>query len=205
MTSSHGPTPDGEVPEKPGTASRWALYMPAALGQPRPIGLEVRPAKRSDCAAIASIEGSRDGVAVDRAERRCEEQTIDPETLLLVAAVDGRVVGFARAGRVRGPSNPPPEAIPDGWYLQGVVVLDAWRRRGIGLALTDARLAWIARRAPVAYYFANARNRASLDLHASAGFVEVTRHFLAPGVSFEGGEGVLCRIDLSEAHLAAES
>lgn len=197
MTGPSSATQDCEVPEKQGIASQWATYRPRALAQPRPVGLEIRPAKATECAVVAEIEASRDGVDVDRAQRRCEAQATDPEVLLLVASVDGQIVGFARASRVRGPSNPPPETIPDGWYLQGVIVLDAWRRRGVGHALTDARLDWIAHRADAAYYFANARNRSSLDLHAAIGFVEVTRRFSIPGVTFEGGEGVLCRIDLS--------
>ncbi len=41
--------------------------------------------------------------------------------------------------------------------------------------------------------FANARNRASIALHAAFGFEEVTRDFEVPGVTFEGGVGVLFR------------
>jgi ribosomal protein S18 acetylase RimI-like enzyme len=186
-----------DEPEHPEVASRWAAYRPDERGRRRPRDLEVRPARRHECVAIAAIEARRDGVDVTRVRQRCEDQVADPETLLLVALVERQVVAFARAGHLRQPPEAPSDAIPDGWYLLGVVVVDAWRRRGIGRALTDQRLAWIARRANAAYYFANARNQASLELHAAAGFVEVTRRFSGPGISFEGGEGVLCRIDLS--------
>jgi hypothetical protein len=52
---------------------------------------------------------------------------------------------------------------------------------------------WIFEHVPEAWYFTNARNHASLALHAKLGFVEVTRDFSYPNVSFDGGVGVLGR------------
>lgn len=69
------------------------------------------------------------------------------------------------------------------------------RRRGIGRALTLARLEWIAARGEKAYYFANEMNRASIDLHAAVGFVELTRDFQHPGAQFSGGSGILFECD----------
>ena len=146
---------------------------------------------------------SRAGTDVSAAIARCREQIQADDLLLLVAVVADEVVGFARAARWRHPPDPAPNALPRGWYLLGVVVLDAWRRRGIGRALTERRLEWIAERTSEAYYFTNARNRASLDLHAELGFVELTRQFAAPGISFDGGEGVLCRADLRARRAAS--
>ena len=74
--------------------------------------------------------------------------------------------------------------------------IHGWRRRGIGIELTRQRLAWIGDRAGSAYYFANARNVPSIDLHAKLGFAESTRDFTFPGASFEGGAGILFRVDL---------
>ena len=176
------------------TVSRWAAYRPADRSGPRPDDLEVRPASPADCPAIAAIEAERDGVAVTSSRRRCEEQTANSDTLLVVALVEGHVVGFGRAGHLEPHVDKPADTIPDGWYLLGLVVVDAWRRQGIGRALTDARLAWIAQHADEAFYYANARNRASLDLHQAMGFEEVSRRFSGPGIAFDGGEGVLCRL-----------
>jgi ribosomal protein S18 acetylase RimI-like enzyme len=185
---------------QPALASRWTAYEPGGPSGNRPAGLEIRHAKPDDCSAIAAMEASRDGAASEPARRRCMEQAADPETILLVAFVDGHVVGFARAGRLRPATDAAQEAsvggLTDGWYLIGLVVVDAWRRRGIGRALTEARLDWIAERADAAYYFVNARNRASIDLHRELGFVEISRRFSAPGVTFEGGRGLLYRLDL---------
>ena len=85
---------------------------------------------------------------------------------------------------------------PCGYYLVGVIVAPPARRRGVGRALTEARLAWIGGRAREAWYFANAQNDASLELHRQLGFEEVTRSFWFPEVTFDGGEGVLCRVRL---------
>jgi ribosomal protein S18 acetylase RimI-like enzyme len=68
------------------------------------------------------------------------------------------------------------------------VVATALRRRGIADALTRARLERLAR--PV-FYFANERNRASIDLHAPFGFDELTRDFWHPDATFTGGVGIL--------------
>jgi hypothetical protein len=63
--------------------------------------------------------------------------------------------------------------------------------------LTLARLDWIAGRHDQAFYFTNARNVASIELHREFGFAEVTRDFTFPGASFEGGIGVLFRAALA--------
>jgi len=67
----------------------------------------------------------------------------------------------------------------------------------VGERLTRDRLDWIAARSREAYYFANERNRATIDLHAPFGFVEVARDIRSPGLTFSGGVGLLLRSDLS--------
>ncbi len=101
-------------------------------------------------------------------------------------AGNGRAAGF--------PTTWP----PSGWYLLGVIVRDRWRRHGLGRELTKKRVEWIGERADEAWYFSNARNQTSIDLHAQVGFVEVTRDFSFPDASFEGGEGILFRVDLAK-------
>jgi len=150
----------------------------------------------ADCPGIAQMSDERDGADVDAERGRCNRDLRDPDRLLLVAEVREELVGFARAGRWEPPLDSPEDTAPAGWYLFGVIVRDRWRRLGIGIELTRQRLAWIADRAEVAYYFANARNATSIDLHGKLGFAEVTRDFSFPGASFEGGVGILFRADL---------
>jgi ribosomal protein S18 acetylase RimI-like enzyme len=115
------------------------------------------------------------------------------DRLLLLATANGEVAGYGRGGRFQAPSDAPPNVAPDGYYLGGLLVGTRWRRRGIAEALTRARMAWAFERAPEAWYFTNAGNAASLALHAKLGFVEISRDFWYPNVTFEGGVGVLGR------------
>ena len=109
-------------------------------------------------------------------------------------SADGKIVGYGKASHVELPAAPPPRCVPAGWYLSGLVVSPAYRRRGIGLALTRSRLDWLAQRASQAWYVANAHNEASIRLHARLGFVEVDRGVNHPAVTFDGGVGVLYRL-----------
>lgn len=109
----------------------------------------------------------------------------------MVASLAERVIGYGKVDRFVPAAEAPAHTAPAGWYLSGVVVMPEWRRRGIGRALTGSRLDWIAERDTRAYYFANQRNRVSIDLHRSLGFVELTRDFHHPHARFAGGVGVL--------------
>lgn len=158
--------------------------------------IAVRIASAGDCEAIASVEAEVNGIDAARAFARCVEQTADPAWVLVLAEAGGEVVGFGRAARWEPPEDAPANAAPAGWYLLGLDVRESWRRRGAGLALTSRRLEWIAERADRAYYFANARNDASIGLHRRLGFVERTRDFWFPRMRFDGGEGILFEVAL---------
>jgi ribosomal protein S18 acetylase RimI-like enzyme len=118
----------------------------------------------------------------------------DPTRALLVAMSDEAVVGYARARFVEPETDAPGDRVPEGYYLLGLFVAPAHRRLGLGSALTSGRLEWIRERADEAWFFSNARNVASIELHRRFGFAEVTRRFSFPGLVFEGGEGILFRL-----------
>ena len=117
---------------------------------------------------------------------------------LFVARAAGALAGYGRVEHWERPADCPERTAPTGWYLMGVLVDPAHRRAGIGRALTHARLDWLRGRTDRVWYFANARNTASLTLHAELGFREVTRDFEFPGTSFEGGAGVLSVMELRD-------
>ena len=177
--------------------SEFAPYAPGAPSE-APLteadGLRLRPAAAADLPRLAPIAAAREGVPLEQALERFERhftETSAGQALLLIAEVGGEAVGFGAAAYFTPPSDPAPNMAPEGWYLAGVVVAPRHRRRGIGAALTAARLEWIAARSRRAYYVANERNRVSIELHEAFGFVEATRDFTYPRATFEGGGGVL--------------
>ena len=180
-----------------GVTSHWATYKTRDPAEPTLLDVTIRPAIASDCRGVATIVHERDSVPLTDARAHCERDIAGEDRLLLVATVGGELAGFARATRWQRPRGKLPENIaPSGWYLLGVIVRDRWRRHGLALELTRVRLGWIGERADEAYYFSNARHRASIDLHEQLGFVEMTRDFTFPDASFADGEGILFRVDL---------
>ncbi|HEX8904291.1 MAG TPA: GNAT family N-acetyltransferase [Longimicrobiaceae bacterium] len=162
--------------------------------------MSVRPAEPDDVEALARIAAAREGQEIAEARETIARRLAEAAAgngLLLVAVCGGEAVGYGGASLFSPPADAPTGCAPPGWYLSGVVVAPEWRRRGIGDRLTRERLEWIARRAGAAFYVANARNRASIALHARLGFAEVTRDFWFPNVAFTGGEGILFRVELS--------
>jgi ribosomal protein S18 acetylase RimI-like enzyme len=168
----------------------FARYRPGRRRTHGGASIDVRVAETGDADDIAAIHSTRERVPVEESRRRVEGWVDSPDSLVLVAEVSGAIAAYGRSVRLAA------EGCPEGWYLAGLVVGPEFRRRGIGRALTIARLELIAERAGEAFYFANERNRATIDLHAALGFSELTRDFTVPGVTFEGGGGILFRIDL---------
>lgn len=191
-----GSNPDERLPKL------FANYEPAMEARERaaPINSTIRTSVPSDRDAMAEIAWRRNGgLLADfaaRFERDLRNHPNSPDDLWLTALVEDRVVGYGKVSRVAPPEHAPANRAPAGFYLGGVTVHEDFRRRGIGHELTRQRLLWIASRATEAFYFANAQNLASIDLHARFGFVEVTRDFFVPGVTFIGGVGILFRADL---------
>lgn len=170
--------------------------------------LAVRVAVLADAAAIGRIRAPRmvalgmDGAAdLDRHERwvRRMVESEEGERLLLVAEEDGAVVGYALAAWFEPPEDAPANAAPAGWYLLGVVVEPGFRRRGIGRALTEARMRWLAERTHEVWYFRDVDNLASDALHARWSFEPVTEDFWFPGTFDPDSRMVLLKARLHPA------
>lgn len=168
----------------------FAPFAPDAHGSS--VDALVRPARTGDLTACATLSQRRNGGDVDAWFGRLAVDLEDPEAHLVVAEVDGHIAGHATARWLAFAADLA-RNVEDGWYLTGLLVDPEHRRGGIGRRLVQARLDWLASRAVSVWYFAAATNPASIALHEPFGFTEVTRDFVVPGISFRGGEGVLCR------------
>jgi len=108
----------------------------------------------------------------DRGEQFALDIT-DDRRQMFVAKANGQVVAYGRATELAADEAGP--ETPAGYYLSGVLVEPALRRRCIALALTQARLRWVFARTDEVFYVAGADNVASLRLHMALGFQEVKR------------------------------
>ncbi len=92
---------------------------------------------------------------------------------MFIAKANGQVVAYGRVIELAADEAAP--GTPAGYYLSGVLVDPAWRRRGIATELTQARLRWAFARTDKVFYVTGADNIASLHLHAALGFQEMKR------------------------------
>jgi ribosomal protein S18 acetylase RimI-like enzyme len=182
----------------PGAATSRSIRLRRPLsrtGSSASVSAVIRIGEAADieeCAALARI-AAPERTANDLAEGLLRDVE-HPEHQLIVAATDEAIVGYGRARLFEPTPGAPAETAPRGYYLTGVFVRSDRRRCGIATAITEARLDWISERSADAWFFANARNNASIELHRRLGFEEITRHFFFPGLTFEGGEGILFRL-----------
>lgn len=115
------------------------------------------------------------------------------DRVVLVAVTQDEVVGVAKTHL-----HPNPDGnAPAGHYLGGVEVAPGFRRRGIGSALTQARLEWIWSRDSTAYYFTNEHNNASIRMHEALNFWPVARFSEIRGVTADNGRSDLILFEAS--------
>jgi ribosomal protein S18 acetylase RimI-like enzyme len=168
---------------------RKAYREPIATSAPE---FQIRRAQAQDAPACARLQiTDPDAPPIDDRAGAMVRSLQRPDRWLWVAASGTEIVGFGRLAELSAAD--PVSAPPAGLYLSGVSVGDAHRRRGIGRALTRARLAHAfgQQNADLVWYFTNANNEASIALHREFGFVEVERPMRAAPISFAGGVGVL--------------
>ena len=152
---------------RPESFARWSPDTPRTH-----TGFIVRMGAKADVEACTRLAVAI-GAGTADAWRQTLSRTVrdGQQRALFVADASGQVVGYGRVVCTdAGPAVPAdtavPRAAPPGWYLLGLVVDEAWRRRGIGEALTKARMAWVSERSSRLYCFTSHANLASqaLDL-----------------------------------------
>jgi ribosomal protein S18 acetylase RimI-like enzyme len=135
--------------------------------------VRIEPLTKTDVASAVQLAvrvlRTRPG---DRGEQFASDIT-DDHRQMFVAKANGQVVAYGRVTELAADEAAP--ETPAGYCLSGVLVEPAWRRRGIALALTRARLRWVFARTDEVFYVAGTDNVASLHLHTALGFQEVRR------------------------------
>lgn len=147
----------------------------------------IRPAIADDVEAILQVQ-VRSGLSPSSAET-LHAAMLDPNRHVVVAERRGTVVGWAKTHYWEYDDGP----APAGHYLGGLTVSPEFRRTGLGLSLSAARLEWIWQRNAEAWYVTNARNVASIALHRRLGFEEAARAPRFHTTTFDGGTGILWR------------
>jgi ribosomal protein S18 acetylase RimI-like enzyme len=170
-----GMQPDSLAPWTPGPERQAADFT-------------VRPAGPGDVEACVRLVTAL-GAGPEARWRSTLTRTVHDgrDRALFVAEAIGEVVAYGRVVLFR-PDPATPDTAPPGWYLLGLVVDSAWRRRGIGEALTATRMAWVAGRADRVYYFTAHENRGSQELHQRLGFAPLAGTWVPPGGSPEDAQ-----------------
>lgn len=171
----------------------FAPHQPNAHGVPLP-DVVIRTACRDDLPRTAALAVQRDGGVLAEWATIQGRQFDDDNRVLLVAERHGEVLGYAWLAWLTPVADGGRNA-PDGWYLSGIAVAPAFRRRGIGRRLTWARIRWVLQRQPAVFYVVSASNQSSRALHAELGFREVSDDFVVPGLVFANDDGILCRLE----------
>jgi len=181
--------------------SPFAEYEPRPPAKPSEskLNYEIRPATEADLQSITDIilarEGGTSSIILDKLIGQLNEGL--DRCCIIVAVYSNPVIGWARSVYFSPPPDSPVNVALEGWYLAGLMVNPSNCRQSIGINLTRHRLDWLSQRTNSIYYFANAQNTVTIELHEKLGFNELTRDFTFPGVTFSGeGIGILFSINL---------
>ena len=128
----------------------------------------------------AQMAASTSGRSVNDLLKIYERDSARAERAAQVGAfVNGELIDCARVVRVEF-EVPQVNQAPSGWYLLGVNVQSASRRRGIATQLTNWRIDWLANRAETLFYVAVPTNVASIRLHEKFGFIKAQENVTMP-------------------------
>lgn len=164
--------------------ARFAQYRPDVRGT-KDRSVSVRVARPEDAAAIAAVDATRQ----PRPEHHLDSvvaRLARTDALTVVAEADGEVVGTSAVMVWAAHADS-----PEGWYVSGITVVPAWRRRLVADRMLALELKHLDRERHQAWSVVNLTNRASLALHERHGFTEVARAASFAGITFTGGMGVL--------------
>ena len=153
----------------------------------RQFDLTIRAAVKADITAIVNLSLDREAGDPERISASIKSYVDNNhDSIIQVAVVDSRIVGFGKARHFQGEGIEVP-----GWYLSGLIVAPEYRHANLGSSLTLDRLDELKQRCSEVYYFDNAINRVSIELHQKLGFKLIKEPFVFPKVTFTRSHGQL--------------
>ncbi len=159
--------------------------------------IEVRLAQIEDVYRISEITQEHEPKSIEGYEEAFLQQVNDnfkkdSSSFIFVALKDDLIVGHGKLFRYSKEKHDVEFKSPEGWYLNGVIVDSAYRRKGVAKALLSFRESYVLEKeGGELYSIVSAENHPSISYHTTLGFVEQQR---APGylsVRLKCGEGIL--------------
>jgi len=130
----------------------------------------IRKATSTDIAACAVLICGHVSGNLEDWRSRFERDLANPQRQFLVATVDASVVGYGHTTLHSDKSEDETTSSPTGYFLSGLLVSPAHRRKGLGILLTIARIDELRQLTDVIYYRAEPSNQATINLHSRLGF-----------------------------------
>jgi RimJ/RimL family protein N-acetyltransferase len=180
-----------------------ATYTPNLKSSAPPTGLLFRLAISSDRRSISKLMYERNPTLCEdevlrKTDREISLTATDPKYRLFVSELDGKVIGLCRyfhsTGLLQDKILYP---APSGFYCMGTLVESKWRRQGIARFLFEHRLLDLRKNGKQTIYStADSENLASIRMHETFGFKEVSRATGFLNLKFESDEGILYQMNL---------
>jgi ribosomal protein S18 acetylase RimI-like enzyme len=133
----------------------------------------IREAVGEDVESCAQLIADQESEEVATWRQRFEENLQDANRQFLVAQHDELVIGYGHTVHYFRPEDASPAASPSGYFLSGLLVAPNFRRGGVGINLTIARLEVLRGLTDEVFYVADPANIATIELHRRLGFVEL--------------------------------
>jgi ribosomal protein S18 acetylase RimI-like enzyme len=162
------------------------------------MNFETRLALDQDILRIAEITEEHDSKGIDLYIKAFQDQINQNKeensyALIFVTLLEGKVVGHGKLFKYCCEEMAVDFKSPEGWYLNGIIVDPAFRRKGVAKELLKNRENFISQynEKNNLYSIVSAENKPSIKYHESLGFKE---HSRAPGflkIKLNCGEGIL--------------
>lgn len=152
------------------------------------INVTIRKAIYSDFQAIAEIVSKRHKwpleKCIENTKRQIGKVGEFAKLEIFVALFEKNLIGFGKINYFDPSDYSEKYLAPKGHYLSGIIIEKSMRRKGVGTLLTKARIEKINKIEREIFYFADSKNKASIEFHNKLGFEFITNNFSYPKTNF---------------------